>query len=152
MSEALSSFSPRHCSGDMYFGEPITAPARVNCCSVRFIRSVSSSVMEKSCGCGAAVSLVSLMTGRGSGSSIASKSCNWAMPKSRTLTLQANSDWFEPDVFRFEIAVQNAQPMSFVNRRAGLAENVQRVSERQRTFVFELGGQRDAFKVFHHQI
>ena len=32
------------------------------------------------------------------------------------------------------------EAMRFVNRRAGLAENIQRVCERQRTFVFELGG------------
>src|SRR5262245_66364913 len=64
----------------------------------------------------------------------------------------AKSYRLEPDVFRFEVAVQNSQPMRFVNRRAGLAENIQRVSERQRTFVFELGGQRDALQVFHHQI
>src|SRR5215510_11910680 len=59
---------------------------------------------------------------------------------------------FEPDVLRLQITMQDAQPVRFVHRRAGLAENSNRLVDRHGPSVLQPLGERMAFQVFHHQI
>ena len=60
--------------------------------------------------------------------------------------------WFEPDIVGFEIAVDDALAVGFVDGRADLFEDIERPGDRQVLFLVKYLAERAAVEVFHHEI
>ena len=60
--------------------------------------------------------------------------------------------WFEPDVFRFQIAMDNSLLVRFVHGGANLFENINHPIQRQSFLFHQDIAERAAVEILHHQI
>ena len=60
--------------------------------------------------------------------------------------------WFEPDVFRFQIAMDDSLLVRFVNSRADLLQNIDHPLQRQTFLLREHVAERATIQIFHHQV
>src|ERR1700752_4698616 len=60
--------------------------------------------------------------------------------------------WFQPDIIRLQISVNDPRAMSLFNCRTNLFQNIDDPRNRQRTFFRNDLGERAAVEIFHHQV